>query len=394
MRTVTLRVAVILASLGVSLLIAELTLRTLRPVPDDHLLPLSYRPDQLRIFSSGQSYAQFDQELGWIARSDLVRRQGDVVYRTNRDGIRARQNYPYEPPPDVKRLAAFGDSFTWCFGVDLSECWTSELEDAWPGVEVLNFGVPGYGPDQAWLRYQRQGSQFRPCAVLIGYLVENINRVVSRFRPFLDNAAGLVAAKPRFLLNGDSLELLPNPVTNPEQVADVLWTEQTLGPYDHWYFPGLLVPNPLDRLQTVRLIRTVAYHNPFGDRWFTRGLSKNWDRLYAERGEAYRVAGRVLIEFARDVARNGATPVVVVFPSQFELEDLIADQPKAYRPLLEWLEREGVATVDVTDALAVEALRSGARNIVPDHMSPYGNRLAARELARRLPSLVAGTCST
>lgn len=392
MRTVTLRVAVMFASLVVSVLIAELALGVLRPVPNDQLLPLSYRGEQLRIFSSGQSYARFDQELGWVIRPDLVRRQGDVVYRTNRDGIRARRNHPYEPPPGVARLAAFGDSFTWCFGVDLSECWTSELEDAWPGVEVLNFGVPGYGPDQAWLRYQRQGPAYQPCGVLIGYLVENINRVVSRFRPYLDNAAGLVAAKPRFLLEGDSLVLLRNPVTSPEQVGDPLWTERTLGPHDHWYFPGLLVPNPLDFLHTVRLIRTAAYHNPFSDRWFTRGLSKNWDRLYAERGEAYQVAGRVLIEFARDVSRQGATPVVVVFPSQFELDDMVSGRPKAYAPLLEWLEREGVATIDLADALAVEARRTGARNIVPDHMSPYGNRLAARELARRLPPLLSGTC--
>ena len=48
-------------------------------------------------------------------------------------------------------MAAFGESFTYCEEVDVSDCWVAQLEHAWAGSEVLNFGVPGYGPDQAWL---------------------------------------------------------------------------------------------------------------------------------------------------------------------------------------------------------------------------------------------------
>ena len=55
------------------------------------------------------------------------------------------------------RLAVFGDSFTHCDEITYQNCWTSRLESLWPNTEVLNFGVPGFGPDQAWLRYQRDG---------------------------------------------------------------------------------------------------------------------------------------------------------------------------------------------------------------------------------------------
>jgi len=68
--------------------------------------------------------------------------------------------------------------------VAYADCWTSGLEHAWPGSEVLNFGAPDYGHDQAWLRYERDGRAYRPCVVLMGYMVDSISRVVSRFRPF------------------------------------------------------------------------------------------------------------------------------------------------------------------------------------------------------------------
>ena len=80
---------------------------------------------------------------------------------------------------------------------------------------MLNFGIQASAPDQGWLRYQRDGKPYRSCAVLVGFQVENVNRVVNRYRPFYSPRSGVAFSKPRFVLEGDGLRLLPNPVSGP-----------------------------------------------------------------------------------------------------------------------------------------------------------------------------------
>ena len=46
------------------------------------------------------------------------------------------------------------------------------------------------------------------CAVTIGYMVENINRVVNRYRPALVPFADVLATKPRFIVESGRLTLL------------------------------------------------------------------------------------------------------------------------------------------------------------------------------------------
>ncbi len=245
-RRVVERAAVAPAGLVVALVLGEVGIRVARPIHSEDLLPLPYQHEVLRRIAAGDAYLRFDTELDWTLATAPERREGGVRYGTNAAGLRANREYSVDPPPGVRRLAAFGDSFTHCDDVDLSGCWTFGLEQAWAGREVLNFGAPGYGPDQAWLRYGRDGRAYRPCAVLIGYMVENVNRVVNRFGPFYTPWSAFPLSKPRFLIEGDGLTLLPSPATTPELLDDPRCVEETLGPYDHWYFPGLFVANPLD----------------------------------------------------------------------------------------------------------------------------------------------------
>lgn len=378
--------------LALGLVLAELGLRLALPIPSEYLLPLPYKWEELRRIAADETYIRFDAALGWVPTPASTHEGGGIIYRTNRAGLRADREYAPEPQPGLRRLAAFGDSFTYCEEVELADCWTSQLERAWPGTEVLDFGVPGYGPDQAWLHYQRDGPAYHPCAVLIGYLIENINRVVNRFRPFYEPAGGLLLSKPRFLLDGPGLALLPNPASSPEQLADPLWVEQTLGPNDSWYFPGVFVANPLDTFQLVRLARTAAYRRRPEDLEYTRDWANEIAQAYRGQGEAFQVAGRVLVEFARRVRQDGATPVVVVFGSEIEIRALRSGAGKAYAPLLDWLEREGIPTVDVTDNLAQQVGRNNLGSIVRGHYRPLGDKIVGLTLAYRLPGLVQPTC--
>ena len=378
--------------LAVALASAEGFARWVSPVPSEYLLPLPYKHDELLRIAAGDAYVRFDRELGWTPAINVVRKDHDVVYRTNRDAMRADIEYSIDPIPGRSRVAAFGDSFTYCEEVDFDDCWTSQLEHAWNQTEILNFGVPGFAPDQAWLHYARDGRKYHPCAVLIGLIPENINRIVNRFRPFYEPAGGLVLSKPRFVMVGDDLELLPNPAESPEMLDDPVWVETNLEPNDQWYFPGTFVGNPLDALQLVRILRTAAFNRRPQGLEFSETWAKQLAHVYRDRGDALGLMAEILKRFAAQVRMDGATPVVVLFGTEIELREYRSGQSPFYEPLVERLTEEDVAVIDTLKALANEKRQSGVDSIIEHHYRPLGNRVIAEELARKLPNLTAATC--
>jgi hypothetical protein len=78
------------------------------------------------------------------------------------------------------------------------------LESNLPGRTVYNFGVGGYGLDQILLRIENTHSDFSQPTILVGLLMEDIDRCVLRFRG---------APKPYFELAGDQLSLKGIPVS-------------------------------------------------------------------------------------------------------------------------------------------------------------------------------------
>jgi hypothetical protein len=317
-----------------------------------------------------------------------------IVFQANEAGFRAEREYSLEPPPGVRRIAAFGDSFTHCDEVSFQDCWTNRLEGAWERSEVLNFGIPASAPDQGWLRYQRDGRPFHPCAVLMGFQVENVNRVVNRYRPFYAPNSGLALSKPRFMLDGDGLRLLPNPVTGPGQLDDPAWVERNLGPNDFWYFPGMYAPSPLDQLMLARLVRSALYQRHRTAIEGPVSEERPNGSAYTPADERFQISGRLLVQFAHDVQADGATPVVLFFGQRDEVVAQRHRAPKEYQPLLDWMASEQIAAIDVTNDLAREADRAGADTLFArnGHYSRRGNQVVSTALAQRLPRLIAATC--
>jgi hypothetical protein len=391
-RTLHPRIAAILVGLLIPLLLGELLLRFVAPTLAAPRLPLTYDHQAIDQLVAGDAYVSYDATLGWLPTPNVDRVRGSRRYRHNEDGLRAERGYDRRPPVGVQRLLAYGDSYTYCEEVRIGDCWTTDLERLLPDTEVLNLGVPGYAPDQAWLRYQRDGASWNGCAVLIGSLVENVNRVVNRFRPFYVPETGIALPKPRFTLDQSQLALLPNPVERPDQLHDPAWVEQNLGPRDHWYFPGIFAGGPLDRLELSRLARTAQFRSARRDAidWTPEVAA----RMYQSGNEPFEVLTAVLVGFSDEVRANGATPVVVIFPLSGEVLNQRDRAQKTHAPLLERLAQHGIATVDLTDAFGQQARRADISRLFEGHYTPFGNELAARTLARELPELTAGTCSS
>lgn len=109
---------------------------------------------------------RLDDDLGW----SLGKNKKSGPYQTNRAGFRAIQEYSIIPDDDVLRIAAFGDSFVFCDDEKNTDTWPHFLQNSAKNLEVLNFGVSGYGFGQSYLRYLKDGLKFHPDIIFFNYI--------------------------------------------------------------------------------------------------------------------------------------------------------------------------------------------------------------------------------
>lgn len=179
------------ASLLIALCAAELAFRRLDPV------------------DTGRSYEYRVPHpvLGWVlaAGASYLNEipEGTVRVDYNSDGWRDLEHPRPGTGGDRMRVAVLGDSFMEAYSVALEDSFhrrLAQLLEAEVGpVEVLNFGVGGYGTVQQALLFQEIVSAYRPDLVLLGFFPNDVTdnsielqRILFRndfkitTRPFLD----------------------------------------------------------------------------------------------------------------------------------------------------------------------------------------------------------------
>jgi len=139
---------------------------------------------------------------------------GGYLVRVNRSGFRCDREIDAPAAPGVQRIMLFGDSFTAGDGVSNAKRYGDQLETAIENIEVLNFGISGSGTDQQYLAWREYAEPLDAQLTVIAVLVENIRRVASRYRVWVDvDGAEHIYAKPYFDFAADgSLELKGVPV--------------------------------------------------------------------------------------------------------------------------------------------------------------------------------------
>jgi len=157
------RLALLAGGLAASLLIAEVALRV-----------------------AGYSHPALydaDLELGWAPRPGAegwYRDEGAAYIRNNSAGFRDRE-HAVEKPVGTLRVAVLGDSYAEALQIPMEEAFWSVAERnlvAHCGadghrVEVLNFGVSGYGTGQELLLLRKRVWAYQPDVVLLAFVSGN-----------------------------------------------------------------------------------------------------------------------------------------------------------------------------------------------------------------------------
>ena len=324
-------------------------------------------------FLAGRDSAfQLDEVLGWTLRPGYHSPEVTV----DAAGRRRDPNRP-APASGAIRLAAFGDSFT--FGGDVADrdVFLEVLARRESRFEVANYGVPAYGLDQTYLRYLSVRQAARPQVVLIGYLSENICRDVNVFRPFYNPGTVFPLAKPRYLPRTDEgLELLANPLPSPASYRRLLAKPAEvlaeLGRHDR-YFAARPHAGAEDRSAAVRVLKLTAAQLAPAER----------DGCYGDE-EAFLVTSRLFKLFHQTLLADGATPLILVFPSRDEVAAWRSQGRKRYAPLLRFFEEQRYPYLDLMEVFDGPGRARPVEELLPSHLSPRGNELVAESLLELL----------
>jgi hypothetical protein len=157
------KLAVVAASVVVALLIFEVFLRAV-----GFTYPVFYQPDASRGYSL---------RPGMEGR---YRKEGEAFVKINSDGLRDRE-HSKEKPAGTLRIAVVGDSYAEAFQVDQEKAFWSVMErrlQACPSlggrrVEVINFGVSGYGTAQELITLRERVWAYSPDVVLLALTTNN-----------------------------------------------------------------------------------------------------------------------------------------------------------------------------------------------------------------------------
>lgn len=330
-----LRLALLTASFGIAILLAEVVLRQ-----------GGAGPAIRRAEASG--ITTHDRLLGWAPIPGARARHNGVEFsvpiRINAQGFRADREYSLEPPPGVLRVVAVGDSFTFGNGVHVHEAWPAALERRL-GAEVINLGVAGYGVDQQLLMLESRGLRFQPDVVLLGLHIPDI------FRNTHTVHSG--AGKPRFRLGPEGALTLTNVPVPP---------------------PGSRPP-PAPR------------PGPLGQLWLWQMISAQLERHGV--GEAWGLTEGILRRMETAASEADARLVVLLLPTQYAVEGSLLERKKQAHTLgqvAEILQNNDIEHLDLTTALRARAEESPAPLFFPEdgHFTPAGHRVVAREVEKLL----------
>ena len=338
----------------------------------------------VRALLDGESrYVTHDSDLGWTIKPNG---SSASLYHANSQGIRARRNYSEVPDPDMIRVVTFGDSFTEGYEVKNEETWQAQLENLDRRFEVLNFGVRGYGVDQAYLRFVKHGAKYKPTLVIIGFISENILRSVNVFRPFYFRATRLPMAKPRFTIANNKLVLLPNPLPRINDyrklIEDPAPAIAALGMNDSFYQNGYY-SGRLDILPSIKLLKMLRFN-------FFTAERMSVSQSYQANSEAFQVTLAVLSRFYQEVLSHSSKPVILLLPDSRDVKRTIEGLPSHYQPLLEALKDRKMKVLDAAEAFADEptSLPITRFFLKEGHYSGEGNRVVAHYVLKGLRTIL------
>ena len=311
-------------------------------------------------------YTQFDPELGWVAKPNVYLKDvyGPSIYlRTDARGFRSGKEFTARVPAGKWRVICSGDSFTLGYGVDNEHTWCRLLEAADPRLETVNMGQGGYGLDQAYLWYKRDGERLEHNLHIMAVIGDDFRR--------MESSDFIGYAKPTLAVRGGRLVVEHVPVPrNPEFEP---WLRRNSG--------------AISQLRSVWLLGYLG-----------RRIEPGWKglRFVPDGGPApdeKRVVDKILESLQASNARGRSGFVFVYLPTE---QDIYKPGYRAgWRAFLRERARAGLPFIDLTDdflnlpfsRMNAMFIHDAAQGLAIGHYTAAGNEFVAQRLSERLRAI-------
>ncbi len=336
------------------------------------------------VFKDKLTFYDFDKYLLYESQIDHMRK-----YYSRERGWRNKYSTKFGERRRTKTynkpfISVFGDSYVYCQGVEHHETWEAHLAD-FLKKDVYNFGVIGYGTDQAYITFLSEYPKLKTPIAILGVMPENLNRIVNMYKPFYFEHTGVRFTKPRFILKNSELTLLENPVRSADEITKLADPEfvRKIGKNDFWYsydnYPELKFPY-LRILFNRRLRKEIMQGKDAaaaGDRQPRRYVNLWHDKM------ATKLMMHILKEFVNKTKELNGIPVIMIVPSEYHVYE-------RYKSANKLIEQDVMAQFclenKVLMADSIEFLAKRARNtddikeLFAGHLSPKGNKVVASYL--------------
>ena len=331
---------------------------------------LAYQPPDFVDQEAYEVYQDIqDDLLGWPAKSE-----------------RAISRFtPAFPQLGSECISLYGDSFVYAYDVDDQHAWGNILSETLQ-CRVENYGVAGYGTDQAYLRFVNNSTDQSPITIL-GFYPENAQRNVNQYR-FLLSGGDLFSFKPRFIFTDEELQLVPTPIVPYDELpmffkspAKFLSNESFLpdseyGPVN-FSFPFSF---KLARLAGREQMINWLLNKPSWEKFLQPGHPTH----------SLEITSKIIEEFIDECTNRDKRCLVIIFPSPSSFAWYKENQTLSTKPLVDLLETKGIEVLSLTPLLDemleddpyCEILTKSGQCI--GHFNEQGNQMIAEIVAQYL----------
>lgn len=286
-------------------------------------------------------FSRRDTMLGWPPP--------DFINTPRFDQSGARPS-PAFPETGTARVSLYGNSFTYGTDVDDENAWGNVLSK-YLGYRVANYGVSGYGPDQAYLRFKKNIGD-ESDTIILGFAGTDINRIVNQDRRLIAHQYGgfRIRMKPRFILTSDNkLSHIPIPFITRENYSDYIKHPRKYLKHE-WSLPG-----SNDGGVVFEFPFTVSVGRAILKKKLRNYLSgkPSWIDLFDEDHEsnALPLLVKIFQAFDKTVTERGKRPLIIIIPSITHLKYQLANNQSPVYSLLERLTEEKISYLDLTNKI-------------------------------------------
>ena len=378
MNVITVVLTVVTAEIAVRAVVRSYhgyeAIGTLVLMPKDWDAIKDHYQERIRNQPGGLSYQVSDPLLGWTVGPS--RRSADGLYWSSPEGIRAPDGTSSFPRnAEGVDIAVIGDSFTFGEEVTYEESYGNHLEQMLGSpFRVLNFGVPGYGLAQMFLRYERDVRPWKPRVAILSFINHDLKRTMWVY-PFLGAFRwGNPYSKPRFILREEELTLINTPLPT----AETIFSRGSISE-----LPFLEYQKEYHSRQWERHFYHYSYLVRLLLSWYS-----SWpdDRDEISEEALLSINAALIKAFVKSATQDGTIPLVVYLPVQGEIDR----RPSRLSHGRQALEREGVAYVDPTSCLLEVNPSDRFTRHNGGHYSSQGNAAIAKCLLPVIHQAVTG----